>query len=124
VPVHQPLCVILAALAVARRSMPAAMVLLAVGALPLAITTWWSMTTPVLAVLVLLLGCSPSETSENLRATQHRSPDWRHRHEHHRAARDLRDRRERPGPRSMPSVAGANALLGLHAALIHGDTRR
>ncbi|WP_370079866.1 hypothetical protein [Streptacidiphilus sp. MAP12-16] len=48
--------VVLAALIAARRSVPIAMVLLAVGALPLAITTWWSIATPVLAVLVLLLG--------------------------------------------------------------------
>lgn len=48
--------VVLAALAAAHRSVPGAMVLLAAGALPLAITTWWSIATPVLAVLVLLLG--------------------------------------------------------------------
>lgn len=48
--------IVLAALVAARRSMPGAMVLLAVGALPLAVTTWWSIATPVLAVLVLLLG--------------------------------------------------------------------
>ncbi|WP_329347863.1 hypothetical protein OG226_03610 [Streptomyces sp. NBC_01261] len=36
--------------------MPGAMVVLAAGALPLAVITWWSIATPVLAVLVLLLG--------------------------------------------------------------------
>ncbi|WP_329316041.1 hypothetical protein [Streptomyces sp. NBC_01262] len=48
--------VVLAALVAAHRSLPGAMALLAVGALPLAVTTWWSIATPVLAVLVLLLG--------------------------------------------------------------------
>jgi hypothetical protein len=48
--------VIIAALVVARRSPPAAVALLAVGALPLAVTTWWSIATPGLAVLALLLG--------------------------------------------------------------------
>ncbi|MEW1828633.1 hypothetical protein [Streptomyces sp. NPDC088196] len=48
--------VVLAALVAAHRSVPGAMVLLAAGALPLAVTTWWSIATPVLAVLVLLLG--------------------------------------------------------------------
>lgn len=47
---------LLGALVVAQRSVPAAMALLAVGALPLAISTWWSIATPVLAVLALLLG--------------------------------------------------------------------
>jgi len=32
------------------------MVLLAVGALPLAVTTWWSIVTPLLAALAMLLG--------------------------------------------------------------------
>jgi hypothetical protein len=48
--------VVLAALVTAHRSVPGAMVLLAAGALPLALATWWSIATPVLAVLVLLLG--------------------------------------------------------------------
>ena len=47
---------ILAALAAARRSVPAAYTLLVLGALPLAVVTWWSIATPVLAVVVLLLG--------------------------------------------------------------------
>jgi hypothetical protein len=47
---------ILAALAAAPRSRPAALVLLAASALPLAAATWWSIVTPVLAVLALLLG--------------------------------------------------------------------
>ena len=44
---------ILAAVAVARRSRAAAIALLVVGALPLAMVTWWSIATPVLAVLAL-----------------------------------------------------------------------
>jgi hypothetical protein len=48
--------VILGALVVAYRSRWAAVVLLAVGALPLAASTWWSIATPVLAVLTLLVG--------------------------------------------------------------------
>jgi hypothetical protein len=48
--------VVLAALVAARRSVAGALVLLAVGSLPLAVTTWWSIATPVLAVLALLLG--------------------------------------------------------------------
>ena len=47
---------IVAALAVAPRSRPTAAGLLLLGALPLAITTWWSVATPLLAVLCLLLG--------------------------------------------------------------------
>jgi hypothetical protein len=48
--------VILAALVAAQRSMPVALVLLVAGALPLAVSTWWSIVTPVLAILALLLG--------------------------------------------------------------------
>jgi hypothetical protein len=47
---------ILAALVAAPRFRTAAVVLLAVGALPLAVATWWSIVTPVLALLALLLG--------------------------------------------------------------------
>jgi len=47
---------ILAAVATAGRSWPAAYPLLVLGALPLAIVTWWSIATPVLAVVVLILG--------------------------------------------------------------------
>lgn len=47
---------IVAALAVASRSRPAAIVLLLLGAMPLAILSWWSIVTPLLAVLCLLLG--------------------------------------------------------------------
>jgi len=47
---------VIAAVAVARRSGPAAYALLVLGALPLAIVTWWSIATPVLAIVVLLLG--------------------------------------------------------------------
>ena len=47
---------ILAALAVTDRSRPAAVLLLAGGAVPLAVLTWWSVATPILALLGLLLG--------------------------------------------------------------------
>jgi hypothetical protein len=47
---------ILAAVAAARRSVSAAYTLLVLGALPLAIVTWWSIATPVLAIVVLILG--------------------------------------------------------------------
>lgn len=50
--------VILAALVAAQRSMFVALVLLVAGALPLAVTTWWSIVTPMLAMLALLLGWS------------------------------------------------------------------
>jgi hypothetical protein len=46
----------LAAVAAARRSAPAAYTLLVLGALPLAVVTWWSIVTPVLAIVVLVLG--------------------------------------------------------------------
>jgi len=48
--------VVIGALVVAYRSRWASMVLLAVGALPLAVTTWWSIVTPLLAALAMLLG--------------------------------------------------------------------
>ena len=44
------------ALALRTRSMPAARVLLVMGALPLGILTWWSLVTPIMAVLALLCG--------------------------------------------------------------------
>jgi hypothetical protein len=47
---------IIAALAVAPRSPPIATGLLLLGTLPLAVMTWWSVVTPLLAVLCLLLG--------------------------------------------------------------------
>ncbi|WP_328325728.1 hypothetical protein OHA70_36275 [Kribbella sp. NBC_00382] len=47
---------VLAALVVAQRSIAVALVLLVAGALPLAIGTWWSIVTPLLAILALLLG--------------------------------------------------------------------
>ncbi|MDT7553364.1 MAG: hypothetical protein QOI16_1900 [Pseudonocardiales bacterium] len=47
---------IVTAVAVAPRSRPTAAGLLLLGALPLAMTTWWSVVTPLLAVLCLLLG--------------------------------------------------------------------
>ena len=47
---------ILVAVAVARRSFTAAIVLLLIGSLPLAVVTWWSIVTPVLAILALVLG--------------------------------------------------------------------
>ena len=49
---------ILGALAVTPRSRAVAAVLLLLGALPLAVSTWWSVATPLLAVLCLLLGWS------------------------------------------------------------------
>jgi hypothetical protein len=48
--------VIVVAVVVARRSFTAAIVLLIIGALPLAVGTWWSILTPVLAILALILG--------------------------------------------------------------------
>jgi hypothetical protein len=48
--------VILAAIVAARQAMPGAYALLVIGALPLAIVTWWSIATPVLAIVVLVLG--------------------------------------------------------------------
>jgi hypothetical protein len=55
---------IIAALVVAPRSRPTATALLLLGALPIAVTTWWSVATPLLAVLCLLLGWPlPSRTS-------------------------------------------------------------
>lgn len=47
---------IVAALATARWSRPAAAVLLAVGALPLAVAAWWSIVAPLIGLLALLLG--------------------------------------------------------------------
>jgi hypothetical protein len=47
---------ILVAVAVAPRSATAAITLLLIGALPLAVVTWWSIVTPVLAILALILG--------------------------------------------------------------------
>lgn len=46
---------ILAALVLARRSTLAAVAVLLAGALPLPISTWWSIITPLLAILGLLL---------------------------------------------------------------------
>jgi chromate transport protein ChrA len=42
--------------AVAARSRPLAWLLLLAGALPVAVATWWSIVTPLLAVLALLFG--------------------------------------------------------------------
>jgi hypothetical protein len=47
---------ILAGITAARRSVPIAGTSLLAGALPLAILTWWSIATPILAILVVLLG--------------------------------------------------------------------
>lgn len=60
---------IMAALAVASRSRPAAIALLLLGALPLAILSWWSIATPVLAVLCLLLGWPRTGPSRDVRTT-------------------------------------------------------
>jgi len=49
---------ILASVLVARSSFAVATGLLVIGALPLAVATWWSIVTPVLAVLALGLGWS------------------------------------------------------------------
>lgn len=54
---------IITALVVAPRSRPTAAGLLLLGTLPLAVTTWWSVATPLLAVLCLFLGWPlPSRT--------------------------------------------------------------
>lgn len=47
---------ILVSLALSRRSVPLGLAVLALGALPLAVATWWSLVTPVLAVVVITLG--------------------------------------------------------------------
>jgi hypothetical protein len=47
---------ILTALILARTSRPAAAILLAVGALPLAVAAWWSIVAPLSGLLALLLG--------------------------------------------------------------------
>jgi len=47
---------ILAAVALGRRYFAAAVAVLVLGALPLAVITWWSIATPVLAILALVLG--------------------------------------------------------------------
>jgi hypothetical protein len=47
---------ILASIAAAARSRPLAWVLLLAGALPVAVATWWSILTPLLARLALLSG--------------------------------------------------------------------
>jgi len=46
---------IVGAVAAVGRSRPAAVTLLLLGTLPLAVTTWWSLATPLLAVLALVL---------------------------------------------------------------------
>jgi hypothetical protein len=74
---------ILAAVAVAaaHRCESAAYPLLLTGALPLAIVTWWSIATPVLAIVVLLLG-RPLRSRTGRRAvagrrSSGRGPRWR-----------------------------------------------
>jgi hypothetical protein len=47
---------IMAAIAAAAWSRPLAWLLLPAGALPVAVATWWSIVTPLLAVLALLFG--------------------------------------------------------------------
>lgn len=47
---------ILISLAAAWKSQAAAVVLLVAGTLPLAIVTWWSLVTPLIAVLAIVLG--------------------------------------------------------------------
>jgi hypothetical protein len=60
---------ITAALAVASRSRPAAMALLLLGALPLAIHSWFSIATPVLAVLCLFFGWPRHWAHQDVRTT-------------------------------------------------------
>jgi hypothetical protein len=47
---------ILTALTLKARSRATTLILLVIGALPLAIHTWWSVITPLLAILVITLG--------------------------------------------------------------------
>lgn len=47
---------ILAGLATASRSRLAATALLVTGALPVAVVAWWSIVTPILAVLAIVIG--------------------------------------------------------------------
>jgi hypothetical protein len=56
---------ILTALALMARSRATAGALLVIGALPLAIHTWWSLITPLLALLVITLGWSAIRGSDS-----------------------------------------------------------
>ena len=47
---------IVAALALARRSLPTAVVVLVLGTAPLAVAAWWSIAAPLLGLLTLPLG--------------------------------------------------------------------
>ena len=47
---------VLAALPAARRSRPIAVILLVLGAVPLAVAAWWSIVAPLVGLLALLLG--------------------------------------------------------------------
>lgn len=47
---------ILVALGTAGRSRPVAVALLVIGALPVAVVAWWSIVTPILAVLAIVIG--------------------------------------------------------------------
>ncbi len=69
--------IILAAVAVARRSFIAALTLLVIGALPLALSTWWSIATPVLAILAVILGwfAIRNVTRQSSPPREHRFPD-------------------------------------------------
>jgi hypothetical protein len=60
---------ILVAVAVARRSFTAAIVLLLIGSLPLAVATWWSIVTPVLAILAVILGVAAIRNESRLQPT-------------------------------------------------------
>ena len=64
--------VILGAVAVARRSFTLAIALLVIGALPLAIATWWSIATPVLAILALILGLAALRNVNRHQSAPHR----------------------------------------------------
>jgi hypothetical protein len=68
---------ILAALAAAPRSRTAALVLLAVGSLPLAVVTWWSIATPVLAVVAQPPVRPPRPDHDRARGSGLTAPDRR-----------------------------------------------
>lgn len=60
---------VVAALALRTNSMQAAIALLVIGTLPLSILTWWSLITPIVAVLALLCGGLAIGASSRRRAT-------------------------------------------------------
>ena len=58
---------VIAALALRTSSKWAALALLVIGTLPLSIVTWWSLITPVVAVLALICGSLAISTSSQRR---------------------------------------------------------